>query len=428
MPSNLKKYAGSAFFLLFNLALFIALSRAEITLSPDSQGYIYGSFLRAPGYPLLLSFFKLFAPDNFLRLAVIFQAGFVISSVLWAACVIKKHFSLSKPFFLLVYLVLLWPLLPFKGGSLANQIMTEAVTYGLFLIASGFFIKGLFEKSTKALLFFIILSSFTVLLKPQFMFMPLCAAVVTGALFLADHDKRKALTLFAALFLSLFAVKIADKSWHYFRHGSFSSGPGFGLHMAMNAFFLSDDDTAAQYSSPDNALFSDIYGSVKASAVRSGDITAKGVSAYAVFYTDACDVIMWKILMPSLDKYCTAETATACLMKKEALSARIGKTFIKNNPKKFCKLLAYKLLAKTPLYFWFFMAAVFIVSGTLFIRTADPAAGAVFLAVLMNFANYAIVGVLAPLNNRFTFPTEMLQTALLLGALALAARKTACRN
>ncbi|MDD4004884.1 MAG: hypothetical protein PHW69_06730 [Elusimicrobiaceae bacterium] len=406
-------------FALFNAALFLILSFMRVTLTPDSAGYIGDSFLRAPVYPLLIAFFKLLVPAHFLRAVVIFQTAAVLAAVIGLAAEIRRRFGLSDLFFMLVYLVLLWPLLPFSGGFIGAQIMTEAAAYALFLFAALCLCRGLALKDARWLAAFVCLGCGSVLIKPQFLFMPLSAAAIVAAEYCSARNARRTLVLLGALVLSFGASALFGRVYNYARHGIFKPCPGLGYHAAMNALFLSDDSAAALFSDPaERAAFEDLYGKVKAAGMRAADFGGLGVAAYASFSTGVFNPVVWDIVVPSLAAYCPAGAgADACLLHEDALGMKIAKKILMHRPAAYIKLLVYKLLAGTPLYYWFFIMAVFWLSGWLFMVRGSARAGLLFCAILMNLVNYAGVGSFTPFMLRLTFHAEFLHAAVLLAAL-----------
>lgn len=414
MLDFIKKNKSCSFFAVFNIGLFALLASAAPILSPDSNGYIEGSLLRGPGYPLLLALCRLLFGDLFLRGAVVLQTAIALCGVIWLSAELKKYFRLPAPVFLLAYLALVWPLLPLKGGFTGAQIMTEALAYGMLLCSVACLTRGLFEKDNRFFLIFLLLSSASVLVRPQFIFMAAAAAVLIVARFFNDRNRRNAALSLFVLLVSLAGCKVAERGYNYIRHGAFIASPGVGFVSAMNAFFLSDDDTALFFTDPaQRALFEQCYGRVKLAGMRAADFKGQGVTAYSQFYGDAADPLVWKVIVPALAPVCSAAlTPDACIVKKEAAASAMGKVVLLHKRNALLTLMAYKVLARAPLDYCFLMAVLFVASAFLFLRSALPAAGLLWTVLLMHFFNYGVVGVLAPLRQRLLSPTEMLCAAL----------------
>ncbi len=405
---------------MLNMALFAVLAAASPVLSPDSGGYIEGSILRAPGYPLFLSLCGLVFGGAYLRAAVALQTAAAMFGAVWLAAEIKRYFRLPVLAFLPVYLALMWPVLPMKGGFIGAQIMTEALSYGIMLGGVACFVHYIFDRNIRWFKFFLLFSAAAMLVRPQFIFMPAAGALVASAGFLRERNFRRAALPVLLAILSVAVAMLGERSYHLARHGVFRASPGVGLVSAMNGLFLSDDTTASLFSDPgQKALFEQCYSKVKAAGMRSADFNGKGITAYAQFYGDAADPVIWDIVSPSLDDICgdVVITPSKCALKKDAAAGAIGKMIISHKRAEFVKLVAYKFLARAPLDYWFFMAGAFVLSGFLFIRHALPEAALLFGCMLMHAINYLGVGLAAPLRQRLMFPTEMLCAALLLAAL-----------
>lgn len=415
MLDFIKKNKACSVFAVFNIGLFALLASSAPILSPDSNGYIQGSLLRGPGYPLLLAFGKLLLGRGFLFGAVAVQTAVALFGVIWLSLGLKKYFRLPTFVFVLAYLALVWPLLPLKGGFVGAQIMTEALAYGMLLCAVACLLRGLFEKDNRFFLFFLLLSSAGVLVKPQFIFVPVAAALITVARFLSDRDLRKAALCLGVLFVSLAACLAGERVYHYVRHGAFAPAPGLGFNLGMNALFLADDESSMFYTVPEQrALFDGCYAAVKAAGLRSVDFKGQGVASYAAFYSDSFNLILWQLMLPALDAACSPGTAgtAACMLKKEAAAASLGKIFFRHKPARLVKLIAYKFLAKAPLDYWFFVSVLFVLSGCLFIRLALPAAGFLWAGLVLHFMNCCAISLLSPITTRLIFSTEMLCAAL----------------
>jgi|GEM_PF-2088039 len=419
MIDYLKNNRSCAVFALLNMAVFAILAAVAPVLSPDSGGYMEGSIFRAPGYPLFLSLCRLVSGGAYLRVAVVLQTAIAMLGVVWLAVELKRCFRMPVLVFLPVYLALLWPLMPMKGGFIGAQIMTEALSYGLMLGGVAGFVRYVFSRDIRWFAVFSLFAAGAMLVRPQFIFMPIAGALVAAAGFLHERNIRKAVLPVLLSVSAVCGAISAERGYHLVRHGVFRASPGVGLVSAMNGLFLSDDATASFFSEPgQKALFEQCYAKVKAAGMRSADFKGKGITAYAQFYGDAADPVIWDIVSPSLDDICGAGLpASECVLKKDAAAGAIGKTIISRKRAEFVKLMAYKFLARAPLDYWFFMAGAFVFAGILFVRHALPEAALLFGVLLMHAINYFGVGLAAPLRQRLIFPTEMLCAALMLAFL-----------
>ena len=232
----------------------------------DSPTYIEMSFAREPFYPLLLAFFRMLNPENYLLHVVILQ------SILMAFCswiladYLRQKLNIHKVYSIILYLLpiaasLLCRFAALRASMYTNSILTEGICTSLYLLFIYCVLKYLWDSSKKH----IIVSWFIAFLmissrKQMLMVLP----ILFLAIIYANFNKKtlwKGAVIAAISCLMIFpAFKLFDCSYNYFLRGTFQG------HSSSNRFvttmvFYNAERSDADYIEDEDArqLFLNIY-------------------------------------------------------------------------------------------------------------------------------------------------------------------------
>ena len=127
----------------------------------------------------------------------------------------------------------------FLHNKIANHILSEALSYSLYLTIIGFFIEALYTKNNKPLMFSLIFMFIVLLTRTQFLFL-----VAIGIFIAIKNTNRKNLSQSDVAIIVLMAIlpiasKLTDKIYHKLQHERFVSTPWKGIHLISPAFFVS---------------------------------------------------------------------------------------------------------------------------------------------------------------------------------------------
>ncbi|QHI37250.1 hypothetical protein IMCC3317_26280 [Kordia antarctica] len=252
-----KQKWNSAIGILF-LITFVIVLRNPIEYFPDSAGYLDMHIIRTPGYPLFLQFMKLLFGTGFDTATVVFQAIFGCFSIYFFIHKLRSS-QLINDFFSVCFAFVL--LLPFvSGGKIANNILSEAISYGLYLLITGYYISFFISKNKKELLYALPLLALLLITRYQFVYLiPLALLMI----FWVSFKKRefKQYTLLIVLFLSLpLITSLVDKTYHKIVHNHFVSTPWTGMSIITPALFVADAEDVKLFDTAiENEFFSATY-------------------------------------------------------------------------------------------------------------------------------------------------------------------------
>jgi len=240
MKSNKEKiFIGLTVVIYALICLMIFLK--GIVLTNDSDGYIGMSSVRSPVYPLLIKFFFFIGKGNYLVWLLCFQ-------ILWGALGVfvfsRFIYSFFKAAYWLVFLLSLGLLAPyFIFGSIANQVMTEAIAYPAFLFAIRHLTEAVFDKRMKPFVIFMLFSVLLILTRGQFLFLYAVTAVVIVYLFIYSKEKSKRIFRVLIIFISLVILtNLMERTYHYSLYRQFSKVSLTGLQLSAMGFYLSDSE------------------------------------------------------------------------------------------------------------------------------------------------------------------------------------------
>jgi hypothetical protein len=207
------------------LSIFIYLVLGVFTLakgalySPDSYSFLAMDFHRSIGYNSFLKVVTSIFGDSFESPLLILQLAMLIGATSYLIRVIKKLFDLHFIWLLVLQLLLIAP--AFYLHYVVNSIFSEALAYPLFLIFTGFALKGFISNSSKHY-FYAILTLFVLLLvRGQFIAMIPVLLVLIAIQGIQSKFNKTILILIGILILMPFISGVTEKIYNKAVHGHF---------------------------------------------------------------------------------------------------------------------------------------------------------------------------------------------------------------
>ena len=225
----------------------------------DSYGYLRMDLYRPIGYPLILFFLEVFG--NYHQFAVIiFQIAINIGAGAFFLKKIKKIFGLDFFSNLIVLVILLFTIVSY---SKPNVLLTEAVTFPLFLIVAIYIVESIISHNNRYLYKAIILSTLIFLIREQFLILyPIIGLLYLYNLLYWNKNKfslRVLATFIAANILLLIAASTLNKTYHYLLHDTFSN-PHSNVSIFPTLAYSSDLSDSELFNDPEiQDSFRDIY-------------------------------------------------------------------------------------------------------------------------------------------------------------------------
>lgn len=241
-----KQKSNIALGILF-LITFVVVLRNPIGYFPDSTGYLNMHIIRTPGYPLFLQLMQFLFGTGYATATIIFQVILGCFSIYFFIHKLRS-LQLINDFFSVCFAIVL--LFPFVSGlKIANNILTEAISYSLYLIIIANFIAFFLTKNKKELLFALPLLGLLLITRYQFIYLiPLALVLIFWVSFKKREFKQYTILIGSFLILPLI-TSLVDKTYHKIVHDHFVSTPWTGMNVITPIFFVADAE--------DEAIFKD---------------------------------------------------------------------------------------------------------------------------------------------------------------------------
>lgn len=232
----------------------------------DSPGYIDMSFSREPFYPLLLAFFRLLNPDNYLFYVVLFQSILMAFSGWLLANYIKNSLNINKLYSIILYILpmatsLLCRFAAKRASMYTNSILTEGICTSLYLLFIYCILKYLWEHSRFHLISSWIIAFIMFSTRKQML-------MIVPILFLSilynnsqKHNFWKSIAIAGITCFLLFpAFKFFDCSYNYFIRGVFQGHSSSNRFVTTMVFYNAERSDAEYIQDfPTRQLFLNIY-------------------------------------------------------------------------------------------------------------------------------------------------------------------------
>lgn len=229
------------------LITFVVILRYPTALFPDSRGYLDMHIIRTPGYPLFLQFIQTIFGEHYKLGVVVIQIIFGCFGVFYFIQKLRSYKVLNELFSVLFAFILLLPFL--TGLKIANNILTESISYALYLIIVAKFITFFLSREVKQLYWSLPLLAFLLITRYQFVYLiPVGLGLICWISYQQKSFKKHAILIVAFITLPLI-TSLIDRTYHKVVHGHFVSTPWTGMNIITAPFFVSDAE--------DEALFED---------------------------------------------------------------------------------------------------------------------------------------------------------------------------
>lgn len=395
---------------------FIVVALGGATLSSDSQTYLEGRAFRPPLYPLFLQAAQGLFGSYWLRVVPLLQGAAVLAGVLFLARVLGRHLKLGAAAAGAVFVVLAAPLLPLPLDEwrIANNVLSEALSYAALLFAAAFLANGVLSgRRTAGPAGFASMAALGTLVRPQMLFTYPVAALLIGWDLFRWRDAKRAGRLALAALLAAAAAAGATRLWQQPHRAEGASL--LALQFCTAALYVSDPSDALAFDDPrDRALAESVGRAMGEGGLYASFRRGRNLSL-AAHYTSVYNEILWGTLYP-------AASPTGDVREAEAAAGRLAPVLLRRRAAEYLRLVASVALEKITLHrllLWLGLLAA-VVPALRDGRRVLLAAG-----VLLGLSNHLLVSLLEPLLTRYSFYTDHLLAALLLAVVAAPAEDRA---
>jgi hypothetical protein len=223
------------FGLIFISALFAVFG--TILVSPDTHGYINADIYRSLGYPVFIEIHELLFGSYFMFAIKISQFLIFYSCLHYFFKTVKNILKLNDLSSILFFGVLVIPV--FYEQKLLNSILTESLSYSLYLLFIGFYCSGIQYNDNKKTYFSYLTLLILLQVRSQFLFI---IPVIIGIQLIINHKKALNINTWKPIIIicciPIMSI-IIDLSYHNIKHNKNTTTPFTGIQIASLPFYVS---------------------------------------------------------------------------------------------------------------------------------------------------------------------------------------------
>ncbi|WP_026753719.1 hypothetical protein [Sediminibacter sp. Hel_I_10] len=241
--------------------VFIIVVLRPIHFFPDSQGYLQMEIYRSAGYPIFLWLLKQISGNHLGPVTVLTQISIGLIAIYIFITHLKKHLKIHAIWVLFLTIIIATPYV--YNHNIANNYLSEALSYPLYLIVALCYILGLIRHSKTHLWIGLSLLFLLIQTRSQFMFLvPIGLLIILWAAYKTNSFKSHGLLFLVCLIFPLFTF-LTDKTYHKIVHHHFESTPWTGIHVISPAFYVANENDSILFDNPNerqffNAIFTEL--------------------------------------------------------------------------------------------------------------------------------------------------------------------------
>ncbi len=401
----------------YSLAVLIVRIKVGIIWGGDTQQYIDKSVIRPPVYPLVMDVFKfIFASHEFFAL-ICFQLIFVLSASFYLSHLLWKKFNLQPISFILLHLFLSLPLLSLSvaagiHGEIGNRLLTESISYGLFLIVISFLVKIIFFNKRRYFIIFLLLVAILTLIRTQMIFLYMIAVLLIPLLYIKAKNVRVTIGLFTIVLAVFLFMDLGEKFYHQTINGYFGKISLNASHMLVGAVYVSDSQSLNLIvNKKDREVLKRTYDyleSKKLLAKQRFEIKRRLVD----IYNDHFNIILYDGLVAAFQhSYTLPNRNDEMLTQFEGFSRRVVPILFFNYYKDIAKLMLLKFLYTLNFREGFFISFFLLFP---FSELSCELKKLSFFVLLMLIINRLIMTPIIYIGDRYLFYTDILEYVVLI--------------
>jgi hypothetical protein len=384
-----------------------------VVLKPDSRSYLRADVHRSAGYPALIALVRRIFGRSMLPALVAIQAALGLAAATALALYLGRRFRLGVPTALLVLAILLSP---YWTLSVGNLVLSQALAYPLLLLAFRFLVSGVADRRERDLFVYLALAFGCVLVRPQFLFVHSISLVAVFCAVRGASRVSHRVLLAGALAASLLAPSVIDRTWRWAHYGHFAGLPYLGQQLVTGAVYLAQPDDARLFEGKTRELFLQIHEQAEREHLLEPPklerhalhvLPGVRVSVMDVRHFDyVYNKIAWRIAFETAARiFCPGCDRAAQFYAVDPPLREISFALMKAHAGKRLELYLSSLLVATTPVEWLVLIVAFAAALHAAVSRNEPAGMALALAVLLHVSNLALVALVEPELDRYTFST-----------------------
>ncbi len=299
--------------LFFAMAFYVIFAFVDgVDVCNDSNGYMIMDVAREPFYPLLLALFRsIFGEgETYLFATILFQsilAGFATWSITFF---LTKKLSLSKLETLVIYALPFMVSLLCRFGAqraamYSNSILTEGITFSLFLIFFRYLLEYVIDQTKKSAVISILLAIILISTRKQMM---ICLLLIIVAILLVMILRKTWLksivSIVVAAILILLCTQGIDYYYNYTVRGVWARHTSDTRFITTVGYYVMDEEDLSNIEEDSiRELAADIYTTCTDGGYTFQSVKDKNWSAKVEHYMNNYDLIQINTMWPSVQEY-----------------------------------------------------------------------------------------------------------------------------
>ncbi len=382
--------------------LFVA--RTNTITHPDSLGYINADLIRSFGYPMFLAIHKIIFGSQYLAVVSFSQCLFILISAYIFTKTIEKHLIYNKLYVFLLFVILLVPI--FFETKVANSILSEGISYSLYLLFLSCFFEIVFTPNPKVKYFVIsvLLVFLLINTRGQFLFLiPFLILILALKHYHKKIDTKKFYLLFVLIIVIPIISILTDKTYHKIKHNHFVSTPWTGIQLAALPFFLSQEEDATLFKNDtEKKYFLFVYKKIKKQKLLLSQLNPDeyDYDFYAKNYTTICNTT----LSEYGELFFKNDNALVRTVKNDKITIKIALILLKQHPIKWGTFVV-KNLYNGFYSISYFVTLIFLlfISFAYYLKTKAKLFFVVAFLSLLVFLNLVLIALVEPIIARYIF-------------------------
>jgi hypothetical protein len=382
---------------------------------PDSYTFLRMGFNRSPVYSSFLKVFTSVFGDNFELPVILVQYVFIALAIHFFVKVFKETFKVTYLSTIILQLLLLAPCIHWH--FVANKLLSESLSYPLFLVIFTLTFKTVVTKNIKYI--FLALVPLYVLLFTRSQFIALLPVIIITIVYINYKKKniKKSLTLLAVIVLLPFIVSLSQRIYNKIVHDQYVNYAMTYVHFIASPFYIaSADDVTIFKNEEQKKLFKRTYSSLLESRLTRNQVIELEQDDYEFFQKNFTKICNANVHQLNLDYYKTQGLDFyQQQLKVDKLSKQMLVPLIKQNFKNWIKLFLKNLKNSFGFSKYLLLFLVILLYSLLMLKRRDNNMFLFFaLSILFMFANNILIAMVVHSINRYTFYFDWVLFAIII--------------
>ncbi len=400
------------FFISITLIFFLGAN-----FNPDSASYINDYKIRPPAYPLIINFFDYIFKNNSLNILAFFQVFVWICASFYLSIFLCKVFNIGEHCKYLFLFLLIIPINPIH--QYGNTILTESFSY---VCCTGIFIniyKIYLYQNKKYVFYLFLILLLALTLRHQMIFLNF-SILIFSLILLIINNQKKSLILFTVSILSFFSATLINKSYSFLKYNQFEENKRIGLQMLILPLFNISKESILKIENEKHLKIitemKEKFNNIDPFSKRNKSnniLPLRKINHYASSY----NILINYSVIPVIKKFYPDLTQNQIDKELIKLTKTILKTSIKYETVKTLKSYLNNIVKLGfSNFFWFFVCS-FILFFSLFkfLSSRSPKMFFILFLSTTHFVNIFLVSIFEPVLFRYSFYTNLVMSALVLG-------------